>query len=91
MAHRESSLWWLRFAAQQIGNFTRGFDFSDVACEYIIYLVDSTFRFLFLWVLAFVVRLRGSWYKIAFVKAYEVHTTECCVCPIPYITINRSY
>ena len=23
-------------STQQIGNFTRGFDFSDVACEYII-------------------------------------------------------
>jgi hypothetical protein len=30
-------LWWLRFAAQQIGNFTHVFDFSDVACEYIIF------------------------------------------------------
>ena len=26
--------------------------------------------------LAFVVRLRESWYKIAYVKAYEVHTTR---------------
>ena len=82
--HWESPLWWLRFAAQQIGNFTRGFDFSDVACEYIIF---SGFYIPFpisMGTCICCTAIRGSWYKIAYVKAYEVHARRMLCTHTPF-------